>query len=246
VTFPVSIRVGPLDVPAHGILEAIAYAAGFRVFLRESRRAPAASAPPSGIPLLWLLLGCVAGAAIGARLLAVLEHLPAGGADPGGKTIVGGLLGGWAGVEVAKARLGLRAATGDAFVLPLGVGIFLGRVGCFLDGLRDGTQGSPTSLPLGVDFGDGVPRHPASLYDGVAALAFGVALARLPLAALPAGGRFRLFVAAYLGSRFLLDFLKPVEAFALGLGAIQVACLAGAAAALVSLRRLPREAPARG
>jgi hypothetical protein len=37
-----------------------------------------------------------------------------------------------------------------------------------------------------------------------------------------------------------------VETFALGLGAIQGACLGGAAWAVLSLRRLPREAPARG
>ena len=36
-----------------------------------------------------------------------------------GKTIVGGLLGGWAGVEIAKKILGINVSTGDAYVFPL-------------------------------------------------------------------------------------------------------------------------------
>ena len=73
--------------------------------------------------------------------------------------IVGGLLGGWAGVEIAKRVLRIRYSTGDLFVFPLVVGMSIGRVGCFLTGLDDHTCGTWTGLPWAVDFGDG-PRHP--------------------------------------------------------------------------------------
>ena len=82
----------------------------------------------------------------------------------GGKTIVGGLHGGWAGVELAKWRLGIRHSTGDVFVFPLIFGMSVGRIGCFLTGLPDHTYGNHTSLPWAVNFGDG-PRHPTQLYD---------------------------------------------------------------------------------
>jgi hypothetical protein len=36
-------------------------------------------------------------------------------------------------------------------------------VGCFLTGLSDRTYGTPTPLPWGIDFGDGIPRHPPAL-----------------------------------------------------------------------------------
>ena len=51
-----------------------------------------------------------------------------------GKTILGALLGGYAGVEVAKRVTGYAQATGDWFAVIAPVGIVLGRVGCLLHG----------------------------------------------------------------------------------------------------------------
>ena len=49
--------------------------------------------------------------------------------------------------------------------MPILIGIVIGRIGCLLAGLQDVTYGNPTSLPWGVDFGDGIPRHPTQFYD---------------------------------------------------------------------------------
>jgi phosphatidylglycerol:prolipoprotein diacylglycerol transferase len=73
----------------------------------------------------------------------------------GGKMIVGALMGGLLAVEWAKRRLGVTVRTGDLFALPLCAGIAIGRVGCFLTGLEDHTVGAHTTLPWGVDVGDG-------------------------------------------------------------------------------------------
>ncbi len=51
-----------------------------------------------------------------------------------GKSITGGLLGGYAAVEIAKRLLGYKGATGDWFAIIVPVGIMLGRVGCVLHG----------------------------------------------------------------------------------------------------------------
>lgn len=48
----------------------------------------------------------------------------------------------------------------------------VGRLGCFFAGLPDYTYGVPTDLPWGVNFGDGVPRHPVQLYESAAMLLF--------------------------------------------------------------------------
>ena len=83
-----------------------------------------------------------------------------------GKSVVGALVGGAACRRVDQAAHRRHAsATGDVFAIPLVVGIAIGRIGCFLTGLDDNTHGLPTSLPWAVDFGDGVPRHPAQLYE---------------------------------------------------------------------------------
>lgn len=242
--FPVTFPLGPWTVHGHLVMEILAYAVGFQVWRRERTRARGAL--PAGTTSLAIVAGCIVGAALGARFLALMEHLPAGDPAMGGKTIIGGLLGGWIGVEFAKGAVGIRTATGDAFVLPLAVAIALGRIGCFLEGIEDGTQGLPTALPWAVDFGDGVPRHPAPLYEVAFLAGFGPWMRwGLPVS-LPAGAVFRLFLMGYLSLRFGLDFLKPVVPLALGLGAIQWACLGGIAAAAWSLRRMRRRAAPEG
>src|SRR5260370_21930725 len=102
-------------------------------------------------------------------------HLRDPGAWLGGKTIVGGLLGGWAGVEIAKKCMGIAWSTGDLYVFPLIFGMAVGRVGCFLTRLEDHTCGSFTSPPWAVDFGDG-PRPPAQLYYIAFLLTLGITL----------------------------------------------------------------------
>ena len=83
----------------------------------------------------------------------------------GGKTIVGALVFGMIAVELMKRYIGLQQSTGDLYAIPLALGIAIGRIGCFLTGLADDTYGVATSLPWGVDFGDGVHRHPTQLYE---------------------------------------------------------------------------------
>ena len=128
---------------------------------------------PVETPLRWAAVAAaVAGAALGSKFLYWLEdpqqtlenlHNPAYWI--GGKTIVGALIGGLATVELMKRYIGLRTSTGDLYAIPLALGIAIGRVGCFLTGLSDNTYGTPTSLPWGVDFGDGIRRHPTQLYE---------------------------------------------------------------------------------
>jgi prolipoprotein diacylglyceryltransferase len=245
MTFPLEFHLAGRAVPAHFVFEAIAYAAGFQLFLflrrRRSRNAMAGTVPLE--QTAWILVGCVFGALAGAKLLAwaesPIEYWTARGnlaAWLGGKTIVGGLLGGWIGVEIAKKRIGITHSTGDTFVFPLLLGIVIGRVGCFLTGLADHTHGVHTTLPWAVDFGDG-PRHPTQLYEIAFLMLFGVALilrARKPHFD---GELFRLFMLGYLAFRFTIEFLKPRYAPWLGLSAIQLAAMIGAIACVTSLAR---------
>jgi prolipoprotein diacylglyceryltransferase len=232
--FPVSFTLGPLTLSAHFLCEALAYAVGVRLYLRQRSRL-------SGPTQLSVLVGAALGAALGSKLLYWLEwpadtlaHLRDVRWLLGGKSLVGGLLGGFLGVELAKAQAGETRSTGDGFVLPLAVAIAMGRVGCFLSGLDDHTAGIATPLPWGVDFGDGVPRHPTQLYEILWVLV-ACALAKALPAARP-GVRFRAFFALYLAFRLVCDALRPDPRLALGLSAIQLACIGG----LVYLAREPR------
>ena len=198
----------------HHLFEALAFLAAGQIAWRlGARRVPSFG---DRRRLVIVLAGAVLGSLVGAKLLHALEFAPALAAAGaplsvwlGGKSIVGGLLGAIAGVEIAKRAAGIREATGDAFVLPLTAGMAIGRLGCFAAGLADGTYGVPTTLPWGIDFGDGVARHPTQLYEALFVLMAGIALARWSSPRVLPGERFRLFVLAYLLFRFWVEFLKP-------------------------------------
>ncbi|MEA2708041.1 MAG: phosphatidylglycerol---prolipoprotein diacylglyceryl transferase [Phycisphaerales bacterium] len=241
MTFPVEFHVLGRTLPAHLVFEILAYTAGFQLYLFLRRRHPRADVPFE--QTAWILVGCVFGALIGSKILAWVESpieywnaRGSAGAWIGGKTIVGGLLGGWIGVEIAKRKLDVKNSTGDAFVFPLILGTAIGRIGCFLTGLADHTHGVPTTLPWAVNFGDG-PRHPTQLYEIAFLILLAVAL--LLRASRPHfnGELFRLFMLGYLTFRFAIEFIKPRYAPWLSLSAIQVACLVGVIACAASLSR---------
>jgi prolipoprotein diacylglyceryltransferase len=244
--FPCYIHVLGLRLHPHLLFELIAYSTGFQLYLLLRRRWPRPAAAPPFERNMWCLVGAVFGALIGSKVLAWLEspqhYLAAWRATTaaalGGKTVVGGLLGGWVGVEVAKRVLGITTRTGDVYVFPLILGMCVGRVGCFLTGLADHTHGVATSLPWGIDFGDGVARHPAQLYE----IAFLLTLASLLLLRMRRpwadGEMFRLFMLGYLLFRLGVEFIKPRYTGYLGLSAIQWACAVGACVCLLALGRL--------
>jgi phosphatidylglycerol:prolipoprotein diacylglycerol transferase len=225
---------------AHVILELLAYAVGGMVYRLQFKSASNESS--TALQKLAVVAGAVFGAALGSRLLYMLDYLEALKALPtaawfSGKTIVGALLGGLIGVEIAKKFVGWTNSTGDRFVWPLLIGMMIGRMGCQLAGLTDLTYGGETTLPWGWDYGDGVLRHPVAIYEiiglaGIGALVhFGHNNFKL------SGDRFKLFLILYLLLRIALDFLKPphvpvanhmlMPSNYLGLSAIHWACIAG-------------------
>jgi prolipoprotein diacylglyceryltransferase len=127
------------------------------------------------------------------------------------RSIEGAVAGGIFGVELFKRSAGIRARTGARFALPLAVGVAVGRIGCFFSGLDDFTYGTPTALPWGYDFGDGVARHPVQLYESAAMAVFAVVyvLRALRNDRFVIDNGFYLAVAFYGAQRFLWEFLKP-------------------------------------
>lgn len=231
----------------HLVLEVLAYGVGARVYWRGARAQPAPAAKIDR----WLLLGCALfGAAVGSKGLHVLEHLPALlernelALWLGGKSVLGGFLGGTLGVELGKKAIGWRSSTGDAWVPALALGLVLGRLGCQLSGTWDQTYGNVTSLPWAWDYGDGLGRHPVALYELLLVIALW-AITRRWLAS--PGATFAAFMGGYCALRFGLEFLKPpfgvaapstleVARFA-GLTAIQWAALPGGLGYLALWRR---------
>lgn len=228
----------------HWGFELLAYAIGFRIYLALRRRQPDYALADRDSNLI-VLVAAAAGAAVGSKLAYWLYDPAAAFADfpdwralLGGKSIVGALLGGLVGVEAGKLAAGIRRSTGDLIWPALLVAMLIGRMGCLSTALPDGTAGSPTGLPWGVDFGDGVSRHPSPLYEILFLAALGTVLWQRRGHFEREGDAFRSFLAAYLLFRLAFDFLKPMPAVYLGaFSGLQLLCVAGL---LYYARDIPR------
>ena len=149
------------------------------------------------------------GALIGAWLFGSTNSLRAFLAPS--HSIAGALAGGIVAVELWKALNGIRVSTGAPLVLPICIGISVGRLGCFFAGLPDYTYGIPSSLPWAVDLGDGVGRQPVQLYESLSMAAFTIVYvrARLKGARWVCEHAFHAMIIFYACQRFVWEFLKP-------------------------------------
>lgn len=128
-----------------------------------------------------------------------------------GRSILGGLVGAIAAIEIYKRQRRITGSTGAIFAVPICVAVIVGRIGCFAAGIEDFTYGTPSALPWGVDFGDGVTRHPVQLYELIAMCIclLVVMLAFEYRSPFMLGNAFYFTVGWYGAQRFLWEFFKP-------------------------------------
>lgn len=175
---------------------------------------------------IGVALGGFCGAMLFARLPFVLADytnlLRGVGWFSDGKTILAGLVGGYFGVELAKWILDVRVKTGDSFAVPVAGAIAVGRLACFVGGCCYGTA---TTAPWGVDFGDGVARHPVQLYEFVFHATMCGLLAWLRRQGLFRGQLIKLYFLAYFVFRFIAEEIRPEPRLWLGLTGYQWAVI---------------------
>jgi len=229
--FPVNIPIGhSSSIPVHFVCETLSYFLGYRYYVYLRRHTVDQISDHNR---LLIFIGAAFGAFIGSHVVGVLENptlLSHFGLIyfMGNKTIVGGMLGGLIGVELTKKQIGVTVSSGDMMVYPLILAMIIGRTGCFLAGLEDGTYGIASNLPWAINFGDGIRRHPTNLYEIIFWLLLWMVLRLLekkhPFAD---GARFKLFMVSYLLFRLLVEFIKPDYFFSFGLSVIQLVCIGG-------------------
>ena len=144
-----------------------------------------------------------------------------------GKTILGGILGGYLAVELTKPWVGITVRTGDYFAIPIAIAVAFGRLGCFFSGCCFGTI---TDLPWGIHFPTAqdsvaVLRHPTQLYEA----AFHGTAVLLLLAAehrdFLKGHRLTAYLSAYLLYRFVSEWIRPEPILYWSLTSYQLACI---------------------
>ena len=193
-----------MTVAPYGWLMLCGVAVSLALWRRMARREP---------QLLTIYLGALAGAFLGAKLVYFLAegwlHLGAGDIWrqlATGKSILGGLLGGYAAVEGVKYLLGYSGITGDRFALIVPLAIALGRIGCWTSGCCLGVECQPAWFTLRDVSGQ--PRWPAVQVELLFnLLAFAVILWLRRTKQLP-GQHFHLYLISYGLFRFAHEFLR--------------------------------------
>jgi len=180
---PVAFVVGGFAVRWYGLM----YLAGFLLCWTYFRhRAATGRLPIARRDVDPIVVAFVAGAILGGRIGYLVFYRPgylwdhpwsAFAVWEPGRSFHGGAVGLLLVGLIVFRRYGVPyLALGDAVVVPLLIAQALGRIGNFLNGE---VYGRVTSVPWGVVFpkaGDGLPRHPAQLYEAAFALALGGAL----------------------------------------------------------------------
>jgi len=122
-----------------------------------------------------------------------------------GKTVLGALLGGYAGVELGKRWAGHREHTGDAFAVAVPVGLALGRAGCLMHGCCRGLScdhdtwwavADHAAAAAGAASGGGF-YYPAAAVELVFNVGIAVVLLLLRRAGKHPGNLFHLYLICY-------------------------------------------------
>ncbi len=175
-------------------------------------------------------LAVIAWAMIGGMIISTFDSAMIAGRSPEwsillSKSIAWALFGGIITAELYKYFHKITTPTGILFLPGIVLGVLIGRFGAIVTGLRDFTYGLPTSLPWGVDFGDGIARHPTMIYEMILlALFFAFFLfwlySRERKWWIEKG--FYLFVITYFFYRFFVGFIQPYSHFWWGLSTYQL------------------------
>ncbi len=204
---PAAVRLG-----LSAIVYVVAYAVGLVLFAWAARR--------RGVPAYDARTIAFAGL-FGGLIGAAFVQLAVSGES--GKTILGGIAGGWIAVVLAKRSIGLRRPMGDLFAFALAGGEAVGRIGCFIAGC---CYGKVTGVAWAVH-DHGAARHPTQLYSALAALAtLGIIVWLDRRRTLPDNAIFFVQGALFCALRFAIEFYRDVPSYA-GLTLAQYACVAG-------------------
>lgn len=138
-----------------------------------------------------------------------------------GRTLLGAMVGGFAGGALMRRELG-APPVGDRFAAPAAMFVGIGRLTCLI---TDCCFGAATTLPWALDFGDGIPRHPAPLYESAFHLAACTVLTAARSRGLWRGQLASLYLLAYLAFRFASEFIRAETPIFGPWTSYQAACL---------------------
>lgn len=139
-----------------------------------------------------------------------------------GKSIVGGLLGGMAGVFMIKKLFKIKLRMGNVIAPAVALGMSIGRMGCFLNGCCYGIKAS-----WGFDFGDSCLRLPTQLFEVAFHFIAFILLHYYKNKVKTPGILFKIYVVAYFIFRFFIEFIRQNPKIWLNISIYQIICILG-------------------
>ncbi len=251
--FPELFRINGVAIGTHASFIALGVVVGVAFLFTESRRR--GKLTPQ---LVAVAIGALAAAAVTSRIGSGIRYL-ATDPDPttqgllveAGRSLLGGLVGAYVGVELTKRLVGISESTGDLFAPGAALGLAIGRIGCFLTE----QLGTPSSAPWAMTMNQtGVDRgllcldcgqcpsctadtsfHPSFLYEILFHLAAFVVLRRKRDDPQWKDKLLSRYLVAYAAFRFLVEFVRGNVEFLLGLSGSQIFIIATTAVSLIAI-----------
>ena len=201
------IHIGSFILSSYTLFVSLGLLVGILVFYLEARKEKI-----DNDRTFFIAIAAIVGGILGAKIMVWILYFPLISKNftnyvliLSGRTIVGGFLGGMLAVFLTKKTLKIKGKRGNMFAPAIALGLAIGRIGCFLQGC---CYGIATTLPWGVNFGDGVRRHPTQLYESLFWLIMFFYLQRKKKDNPKPGKLFQLLLVDYFIFRFFLEFIK--------------------------------------
>lgn len=169
---------------------------------------------------LAVVVGALVGAWIPPLLAGGMVGTLASGPGPWPRSVLGGLVGGFAGAAAYKKWLRIDWDTSDGFARATAACMTLGRLGCHASHCCLGVVAPDPRF--GIDFGDGTARLPIQLIEASALAGLFALVNHWHVRDLLPHRRLFLYMALYGALRFVLEFgREPLDARWHGLGHFQ-------------------------
>jgi phosphatidylglycerol:prolipoprotein diacylglycerol transferase len=234
------IHIGPITLGTYGLLVATGVLVALFVMRAEFVRRGLAAVDAETVVAITALAGMA-----GARIYHLMESPREFFADPWpllfstmGFAWFGSVIAGFFALVLLARHYNIGMLTMlDAASPAAAIGYGIGRIGCLISG--DGDYGTPTNLPWGMSFPNGiVPTtqrvHPTPIYEFLIALGIFWILWRLGgrvvRDARPAGIVFAAYLVLTGAARFLIEFIRINPRSFFGMTNAQAASLASIAA----------------
>ena len=213
---PVLLRLGPFEIRYYGLFYVLGFVMAYFIidYLAKKKKISLSKDDIADF-LLYIIVGTVLGARI---FYIIFYNLPFYLSNPfemlavwhGGLSFHGGLIGSViAGFYFCKRKKIDFYEIADITVIPLALGLALGRIGNFINGEL---YGRITDVPWAVKFPDAEGfRHPSQIYESFKNLLIFSTLWIIKDKKLPRGFIFWLFVVMYSALRFIVEFTREPD-----------------------------------